>query len=190
VLTFKRWFAESYTFNGEVISFDLKHLTAAEEREIRAAVVRVIGVEEGLKAERAVKSEDQAALSEMAAKAMEKISATLPDSFVKECFGKYLRNVKGAADENGPREDGAFVAEFADDAMIFYILFRLLAKGKVSAEEGKGSGSLSTSASEMATSASGSPVTSTGSGAGPVPSTVTVTLERGPSGAQEPLQGV
>lgn len=180
MLTFKKWFAESYTFQGEVISFDLKHLTAAEERELRANVVRAMGAMDALKA-----VEDPAMIAERSAEALEKINKALPEAFVKECFSKYVRNVKGAADESGPREDGVFIVEFADEAMTWFILLRLLGNGKVSAEEGKGSGSPSTSASEKVASDSGSRAMSTVNGDGPGPSTATVMIERGPSGAQE-----
>lgn len=180
MLVFKRWFPDSYTFQGEVISFDLKHLTAAEERELRANVVRAMGAMDALKA-----VEDPATVAERSAEALEKINKALPEAFVKECFSKYIRNVKGAADESGPREDGAFIVEFADDAMTWFILLKLLGNGKVSAEEGKDSGSPSTSASEKAASDSGSPVKPIGNGDGLAPSTATVMLERGPSGAQE-----
>lgn len=186
--TFKRWFQEKYTFKGEEISFELKHLTAFEERSVRAPVVRAMGAMDDLK----TASEQQTGkIADVSAATLDKMNQSLSLEFTREVFEKYVRNVSGVCDEEGkPRTDGAFLMEIADDAFLWHILLRLLGNGKVSAEEGKASGSPSTSASVAApaSSVSVSPAASIESAASPTPSTATAMIERSPSSALETIQ--
>lgn len=187
--TFKRWFDEKYRFHGEEIAFELKHLTAFEERSVRAPVVRAMGAMDDLKTAAELRI---GTLAETSAATLEKMNESLSLAFTREVFEKYVRNVRGVRDEDGTeRTDGLFLLEIADDAFLWHILLKLLGNGKVSAEEGKVSGSPSTSGlvAAQASSGSGSTVSNTVSVVSPTPSTATVTLERSPSGAQEAIQG-
>jgi len=181
--TFKRWFREEYTFRGEKIGFELKHLTAAEEREVRARVVKASGAVD------AVRSMDDGDPSEKAARAaaaLSSIGEAFSDEFLRESFGKYVREVSNVVDEDGKvRTDGPVLVEIADDAFVWYVLLKLLGNGKVSEEEGKGSGSPSGSASVTAASGSASGATSTGAGDGATPSTATETAGVVPFGPRE-----
>lgn len=183
MFVFKRWFSESVVFRGETITCDLKHLTAFEEREVRGPVVRAMGAMDGFKGNAATADD----VGEIGAKALAKVSAALSPEFLSGIFDKFVRNVGGVQDEDGRvRTDGPVILEFADEALMWEILLKLLGNGKVSAEEGKGSGSLSESGSAPAASGSVSPVTSTGSGDGPTPSTATpIPSAQEPSGVQD-----
>lgn len=188
--TFKRWFHAEYTFRDEKIGFDLKHLTAFEEREVRTHVVRAMGAIEGLKARSA--ETDQEIVAEVSAKTLEKLGESLPMAFTREVFEKYVKNVSNVVDEDGAvRTDGPVIMEFADDTFVWFVLLRLLENGKVTAAEGKASGSPSTSASvaEPASSASVSPATSTASVVSISLSTATPIPAPSPSSAPEPSQG-
>jgi len=189
--TFKKWFHTEYTFRGEKIGFDLKHLTAFEEREVRARVVRAMGVIDGLN--KGAAEMDSEAVADRSAKALEKMGQSLPLDFTREAFEKYVKNVSNVVDEDGTvRTDGPVLLEFADDAFLWFVLLKLLGNGKVSAEEGKASGSpsISASAADPASSASVSPATSTASGASPSLSTATPIPASSPSGAQEASPGI
>ena len=184
--TFKRWFHEEYTYQGEKIGFDLKHLTAFEERDIRARVVRAMGAIDGLKN---VTAQDAEVFADRSAKTLEKMGESLPQDFTRGVFEKFVKNVSNVVDEEGVvRTDGAVILEFADDAFIWFVLLKLIGNGKVSEAEGKASGSPSESASETAASASVSPAKSTNGAAGDMPSTVTQMYARKPSG--EPAQSL
>lgn len=170
--TFKRWFREEYTFRGEKIGFELKHLTAFEEREIRARVVRAMGAVDALK----LAEGGPDVLAEVSAKTLDKMGEAFPREFLAATFKDYVRNVSNVVDEDGTvRTDGPVILEFADDAFIWFVLLKLVGNGKVSEEEGKGSGSPSGSASVTAASGSVSPAMNTGSAAGSTPSTATGT---------------
>lgn len=168
--TFKKWFREEYTFRGEKIGFELKHLTAYEEREVRARVVRAMGAAEALKA-----TEGEAdAIAARASECLVKIGEAFSEEFLRDTFSKYVRGVVNVVDEEGAvRTDGPVLLEFADDAFVWFVLLKLIGNGKVSEEEGKGSGSPSTSASATAASGSASPATNTAAGDGSTPSTAT-----------------
>ncbi len=185
MFVFKRSFREEHEYRGEKIGFDLKHLTASEERDLRARVVRAMGAIDTLNG---AVERDVSILAELSAKALETMSLALPDGFLREAFGKYVSNVSGVMDDEGKvRTDGAFLIEFADDAFIWFVLLKLIGNGKVSAEEGKASGSPSGFASGQAPStiASVSPVTSTVNEVGATPSTATeIPRERESSGDQ------
>lgn len=174
--TFKRWFREEYTFRGEKIGFELKHLTAFEEREVRARVVRAIGASEAM----AVLQAAPGAPDEKADKGAEilaSVGKAFDPDFLKATFENYVSNVSNVVDgDTGTvRTDGPVILEFGDDAFIWFVLLKLIQNGKVSEEEGKGSGSPSGSASVTAASGSVSPATSTGAEAGSTPSIATVT---------------
>lgn len=182
MFVFKKWFPAFYTFNGERIGYELKHLTAAEVREVRAVVVRVIGAQELAKAE-ATKTPENA--GEIGAAAIDRVSKALDPEFLRRVFANYVQNVTGVQDETGARTDGPVLLEFADDDFLISVLLGLLNKGKVSAEEGKASGSPSTSGSEGTAGASASPATSTANAGGIAPSTATPTTANVPSGAPD-----
>lgn len=186
MFTFKRWFHAEYIFRDERIGFDLKHLTAFEEREVRTRVVRAMGAIEGLKT---VSDQGAEAIAEKSAKTLEKMGESLPVDFTREVFEKYVKNVSGVLDEDGTvRTDGSVILEFADDAFLWFVLLKLLGNGKVSDEEGKASGSPSVSVSVTAASGGTSHVMSTGNGDGGTPSTATAIFERSPSGGLETIQ--
>ncbi len=184
--TFKRWFREEYTFRGEKIGFELKHLTAAEEREVRARVVKASGAVDAV---RSIEDGDPAEKAARAAAALSSIGEAFSDEFLRESFAKYVREVSNVVDEDGKvRTDGAVLVDIADDAFIWFVLLKLLGNGNVSKEEGKGSGSPSASASAATASGSALGATSTSAADGAMPSTAPEMAVIVPSGPREVSQ--
>lgn len=185
-LIFRRYFDEKYTHENETLTFKLKHLTPFEVRSIRSQVSRVLGLVEETQA-LAGSDLGPAEVARKISEAIKSINEALPEEFTRGVFEKYVKDVAGLVDEDGkPLTAGLDLHDAGDEGLHLFVLMRLLGNGKVSAEEGKDSGSPSESASEKATSVSVSAVPSIESAAGASPSTATVTIEREPSGVQDP----
>ena len=107
------------------------------------------------------------------AELLDKIFEAVGEDTIKGWFsGLVMRVVSGLKIDDEPVETGAQLYEYADDAIVLFVLKELAKLSRIQPSTGKGSASLSTSSAEAGMTDGASPAPSTEREAGPTPSTV------------------
>lgn len=84
------------------------------------------------------------------------------DEYIRKCFTDYTRNWSGVQLDGAPVTDGSAVAEYADNALVRFVLTEINRASRLSVTEGNASASPSGSAPEAGTTTADSVLTASG----------------------------